>query len=115
MEPLILKVQADTQGIPESFNRIVQSQEGMNISSRKASGALKGLVEDLARARDGADVASAVLGASAKFLGHRWPPLGWLLLERQSLIPSKKSQRLSRKPRTRSPRLLLKSKSQVLM
>lgn len=69
MEPLILKVQADTQGVPESFNRIVQSQEGMNISSRKASGALKGFVQDLAQARDGADVASAALGAFSKILG----------------------------------------------
>lgn len=68
-EPLILKVQADTQGVPEGFNRITRSAEGLDISSRKASGAIKGFVQDLAQARDGADVASAALGAFSKILG----------------------------------------------
>lgn len=68
-EPLILKVQADTQGVPEGFNRITRSAEGLDISSRKASNAIKGFVQDLAQARDGADVASAALGAFSKILG----------------------------------------------
>lgn len=68
-EPLILKVQADTQGVPEGFNRITRSAEGLDISSRKASNAIKGFVQDLSQARDGADVASAALGAFSKILG----------------------------------------------
>ena len=68
-EPLILKVQADTQGVPEGFNRITKSAEGLDVSSRKASSALKGFVQDLSSAKDGTDVASAALGAFSKILG----------------------------------------------
>lgn len=68
-EPLILKVQADTQGVPEGFNRITKSAEGLDVSSRKASSALKGFVQDLSSAKDGTDVASAALGAFSKVLG----------------------------------------------
>lgn len=68
-EPLILKVQADTQGVPEGLNRVTRSAEGLDVSSRKASVAIKGFVQDLAQARDGADVASAALGAFSKVLG----------------------------------------------
>jgi hypothetical protein len=68
-EPLILKVQADTQGVPEGLNRVTRSAEGLDVSSRKASVAIKGFVQDLAQARDGADVASAALGAFSKILG----------------------------------------------
>jgi len=68
-EPLILKVQADTQGVPEGMNRVSRSVEGLDISSRKASNAIKGFVQDISQARDASDVASAALGAFSKVLG----------------------------------------------
>jgi DNA repair exonuclease SbcCD ATPase subunit len=42
---------------------------GLDISSRKASGALKGFARDIAQARDGADVASAALDVFGRVLG----------------------------------------------
>lgn len=68
-EPLILKVQADTQGVPDGFNRVQRSVDGLDISSRKASSAMKGFVQDLSQAKDASDVASAALGAFSKILG----------------------------------------------
>lgn len=68
-EPLILKVQADTQGVPEGFNRVQKSVDGLDLSSRKASNAMKGFVQDLSQAKDASDVASAALGAFSKILG----------------------------------------------
>lgn len=68
-EPLILKVQADVQGVPENFNKVTRTTDNLDFSTRKASSAMKGFVQDLAQARDGADVASAALGAFSKILG----------------------------------------------
>ena len=68
-EPLILKIQADTKGVPEGMNKVSRAQDNMEISSRKASMAIKGLVQDLSQARTGADAASAVLGAFSRVLG----------------------------------------------
>lgn len=68
-EPLILKVQADTKGVPEGFNRITKSTDDLDLSSRKASATVKAFVADLAEAKTGADVASAALGAFGKILG----------------------------------------------
>ena len=68
-EPLILKVQADTKGVPEGFNRITKSTDSLDLSSRKASNAMKGFVQDLSQAKNGADVASAALSAFSRVLG----------------------------------------------
>jgi len=68
-EPLILKVQADTKGVPEGFNRITKSTDSLDLSSRKASNAMKGFIQDLSQAKSGADVASAALSAFSRVLG----------------------------------------------
>lgn len=68
-EPLILKVQADTKGVPEGFNKITKSAEGLDSSARRASGAVRGFVQELSQAKSGADVASAALGAFSRILG----------------------------------------------
>ena len=68
-EPLILKVQADTKGVPEGFNKITKSAEGLDSSARRASGAVRGFVQELSQAKSGADVASAALGALGRVLG----------------------------------------------
>jgi len=67
MEPLIFKI--ETQADDSGVRKYEKSLDGVNISSRKASGALKSFVQDIAQARDGTDVASAALGAFSRALG----------------------------------------------
>ena len=67
MEPLIFKI--ETQADDSGVRKYEKSLDGVNVSSRKASGALKSFVQDIAQARDGTDVASAALGAFSRVLG----------------------------------------------
>jgi len=67
MEPLVFKI--ETQADDSGVRKYEKSLDGVNISSRKASGALKSFVQDIAQARDGTDVASAALGAFSRVLG----------------------------------------------
>ena len=67
MEPLIFKI--ETQADDSGVRKYEKSLDGVNISSKKASGALKSFVQDIAQARDGTDVASAALGAFSRVLG----------------------------------------------
>ena len=67
MEPLIFKI--ETQADDSGVRKYEKSLDGVNVSSRKASGALKSFVQDIAQARDGTDVASSALGAFSRVLG----------------------------------------------
>jgi hypothetical protein len=67
MEPLIFKI--ETQADDSGVRRFDKTVGGLDISSRKASGALKGFARDIAQARDGADVASAALDVFGRVLG----------------------------------------------
>jgi hypothetical protein len=67
MEPLIFKI--ETQADDSGVRKYEKSLNDVNISSKKASGALKSFVQDIAQARDGTDVASAALGAFSRVLG----------------------------------------------
>jgi len=67
MEPLIFKI--ETQADDSGLRRFDKSVGGLDVSSRKASGALKSFAQDIAQARDGSDVASAALGAFSRILG----------------------------------------------
>ena len=67
MEPLIFKI--ETQADDSGVRKYDKSLSGLDVSSKKASGALKSFVQDIAQAKDGADVASATLGAFGRVLG----------------------------------------------
>jgi hypothetical protein len=67
MEPLIFKI--ETQADDSGVRKYEKSLGNVNISSQKASGALKSFTEEIARARDGSDLASSALGAFGKILG----------------------------------------------
>ena len=67
MEPLVSKI--ETQADDSGVRKYEKSLDGVNVSSRKASGALKSFFQDIAQARDGTDVASAALGAFSRVLG----------------------------------------------
>jgi len=67
MEPLVFKI--ETQADDTGVRKYEKSLDDVNISSKKASGALKSFVHEVSQARDGADVASAALGAFSKILG----------------------------------------------
>jgi hypothetical protein len=67
MEPLVFKI--ETQADDTGVRKYEKSLNDVNISSKKASGALKSFVHEVSQARDGADVASAALGAFSKILG----------------------------------------------
>ena len=67
MEPLVFKI--ETQADDSGVRKYEKSLDGVNVSSKKASGALKSFVQDIAQARDGTDVASAALGAFSRVLG----------------------------------------------
>jgi hypothetical protein len=67
MEPLVFKI--ETQADDSGVRKYEKSLNDVNISSKKASGALKSFVQDIAQARDGTDVASAALGAFSRVLG----------------------------------------------
>lgn len=67
MEPLIFKI--ETQADDSGVRQYDKSLSGLDVSSKKASGALKSFVQDVAQAKDGTDVASAALGAFGRVLG----------------------------------------------
>ena len=67
MEPLVFKI--ETQADDSGVRKYEKSIGGLDVSSRKASGALKSFAQDIAQARDGADIASAALGAFSRILG----------------------------------------------
>jgi len=67
MEPLIFKI--ETQADDSGVRQYDKSLGGLDVSSKKASGALKSFVQDIAQAKDGTDVASAALGAFSRVLG----------------------------------------------
>jgi len=67
MEPLIFKI--ETQADDSGVRQYDKSLSGLDVSSKKASGALKSFVQDVAQAKDGTDVASAALGAFSRVLG----------------------------------------------
>jgi hypothetical protein len=67
MEPLIFKI--ETQADDSGVRQYDKSLSGLDVSSKKASGALKNFVQDISQAKDGADIASSALGAFGKILG----------------------------------------------
>lgn len=67
MEPLIFKI--ETQADDSGVRQYDKSLSGLDMSSKKASGALKNFVQDISQAKDGADIASSALGAFGKILG----------------------------------------------
>ena len=77
MEPLIFKI--ETQADDSGVRKFDKSVGGLDVSSRKASGALKGFAQDIAQARDGADVASAALGAFSRILGSSLAATGVII------------------------------------
>lgn len=66
-EPILLKIvtDADDSGI----NRVNRGMDNLQMSSHKASHAVKSFVENLSQARDASDVAASALGAFSKILG----------------------------------------------
>jgi len=77
MEPLIFKI--ETQADDSGVRRFDKSVGGLDVSSRKASGALKSFAQDIAQARDGSDVASAALGAFSRILGSSLAATGVII------------------------------------
>ena len=69
MDDLILKIRADAKGVRPEIKGIADETDNLEISSRKASGAMRGFVQDLSQARNASDIASAALGAFSKILG----------------------------------------------
>lgn len=69
MDDLILKIRADAKGVRPEIKGIADETDNLEISSRKASTAVRGFVQDLSQARNASDVASAALGAFSKILG----------------------------------------------
>jgi len=67
MEPLIFKI--ETQADDSGVRQYDKSLSGLDVSSKKASGALKNFVKGLSEARDGTDIASSALGAFGQVLG----------------------------------------------
>ena len=77
MEPLIFKI--ETQADDSGVRKFDKSLDGVNVSSGKASGALKSFAQDIAQARDGSDVASAALGAFSRILGSSLAATGVII------------------------------------
>ena len=77
MEPLIFKI--ETQADDSGVRKFDKSVGGLDVSSRKASGALKSFAQDIAQARDGSDVASAALGAFSRILGSSLAATGVII------------------------------------
>ena len=77
MEPLVFKI--ETQADDTGVRRFDKSIGGLDVSSRKASGALKSFAQDIAQARDGSDVASAALGAFSRVLGSSLAATGVII------------------------------------
>jgi hypothetical protein len=77
MEPLIFKI--ETQADDSGVRRFDKTVGGLDVSSRKASGALKSFAQDIAQARDGSDIASAALGAFSRILGSSLAATGVII------------------------------------
>ena len=77
MEPLVFKI--ETQADDSGVRKYQKSISGLDVSSKKASGALKSFAQDIAQARDGADVASATLGAFSRILGSSLAATGVII------------------------------------
>lgn len=77
MEPLVFKI--ETQADDSGVRKYEKSISGLDVSSRKAAGALKSFAQDIAQARDGADVASATLGAFSRILGSSLAATGVII------------------------------------
>jgi len=77
MEPLIFKI--ETQADDSGVRKFDKSIGGLDVSSRKASGALKSFAQDIAQARDGSDIASAALGAFSRILGSSLAATGVII------------------------------------
>lgn len=77
MEPLVFKI--ETQADDSGVRKYEKSISGLDVSSKKASGALKSFAQDIAQARDGADVASATLGAFSRILGSSLAATGVII------------------------------------
>ena len=77
MEPLIFKI--ETQADDSGVRKFDKSVGGLDVSSRKASGALKSFAQDIAQARDGSDIASAALGAFSRILGSSLAATGVII------------------------------------
>ena len=69
MDDLILNIRADAKGVRPEIKGIADETDNLELSSRKASTAMRGFVQDLSQARNASDVASAALGAFSKILG----------------------------------------------
>jgi len=67
MESLIFKI--ETQADDSGVRQYDKSLDGLDVSSKKASGALKNFVKGLSEAKDGTDIASSALGAFGQVLG----------------------------------------------
>jgi len=68
-EPLRLDVELGAQGVAAGIGEISKANDGLRISSQKASFAVKSFANDIANAKDASDVASAALGAFTRILG----------------------------------------------
>jgi hypothetical protein len=77
MEPLVFKI--ETQADDSGVRNYDKSLGGLDVSSKKASSALKSFVHDIAQARDGSDVASAALGAFSRILGSSLAATGVII------------------------------------
>jgi len=77
MEPLVFKI--ETQADDSGVRKYEKSIGGLDVSSKKASSALKSFAHDIAQARDGADVASATLGAFSRILGSSLAATGIII------------------------------------
>jgi len=77
MEPLVFKI--ETQADDSGVRKYEKSISGLDVSSKKASGALKSFAQDIAQARDGADLASATLGAFSRILGSSLAATGVII------------------------------------
>lgn len=68
-EPLRLDVELGAQGVAAGIREISGETEGLKVSSKKASSAIKSFAHDLANSENASDVASAGLEAFTKILG----------------------------------------------
>ena len=59
MDELILKIRADAKGVRPEIKGIADETDGLELSSRKASTAMRGFVQDLAQARNATTATTA--------------------------------------------------------
>lgn len=79
-EPLLLKIvtDADDTGI----NKVNRGMDNLQVSSHKASHAVKSFVENLSQAKDASDVAASALGAFSRILGSSLAATGIVIAGR---------------------------------